>query len=125
MALQTTVQPVDAPGGIRFTTGLLDFNGATYSVGGNAVTVAQWGAASVGQNRLPDFVIFNAGAASDDGDGDASTQLKYIASSGKVQVYGEEALTADVGLLEQDAEASSVKATFLAVWVNPALATTA
>lgn len=126
MALQVTSTPVAVPTGIRLTVGTVNFNGATYAVGGNAVTVAQWGGGSNGiPNRLPDFVLFSAGTASDDGDGDFGTVFRYVASSGKVQTFGEEALVADQGLTEMDAEAASQTAQFLAIWLEAAPSTLA
>lgn len=119
MAILVTSTPVSVPTGVRITSGKINYNTASYTVGGDSITVAQWGGNANGiPNRFPDFVIFNGGTASDDGDGDAATVFKYVAG-GKVQVYGEESLSADVGLLEQDNEASSATALFLAIWLTP------
>lgn len=119
MAILVTSAPVQVPTGLRVVAGTINYNAATYTVGGDSITLAQWGAGVNGiPNRFPDFVLFNGGTASDDGDSDAATVWKYK-SGGKVQVYGEEALTADVGLLEQDAEAAAETCDFLAFWVTP------
>ena len=123
MAVLVTSQPVDSPAGLRFTVGKVDFNGTTYSVGGLAVTATQWGG-GVGSipNRLPDFVLFQAGTASDDGDTDFACIFGYTASTGKVLIYGEESTTAELGALEADAEAATATAKFLAIWVNAGVA---
>lgn len=126
MAIVVTSQPVDSPAGLRFSVGHLDFNGVTYGAGGQAVTPAQFGADAVGlPGRKPDFVLFNAGSATPDDDHDFATIFLYVKSSGKVQIFGEEALSADEGLTEMDAEAANNSADFLAIWVNPATVTTA
>ncbi len=118
MAVLVTSSPVSIPTGLRATTGTLDFNGTTYGAGGLAVTAAQWGAASVGQVRSPDFVIFSAGYADDDADTDGATVFHYIKSTGKVCKYADEPLVDQAGLGEGDAAASSAKTEFLAIWIE-------
>jgi hypothetical protein len=126
MAVLVTSQPVQSPTGLRFTTGIVNFNGTTYAAGGLAVTVAQWGGGVNGiPNRLPDFVLFGAGLADDDADTDGATILQYHsvaegnAVAGMVSKYGDEPLVDQAGLGEGDAAASSAKANFLAIWVAP------
>lgn len=120
MAILTTVQPVNLPGGVRMTTGFIDFNGTTYSAGGLAVTAAQWGAGTNGidAGRNPDFVLFTAGSAADDADSDGAMVMRYIKSTGKVSIYGSEPLVDEVGLGEDDAAADLSTAFFLAFWIT-------
>jgi hypothetical protein len=103
------------------TIGTIDFNGATYSAAGLAVTAAQWGASTVGHSRQPDFVLFGVGtAAATDNATTAGTALRWNRSTGKVTVYGTEPLVDEEGLGEDDAAADNTTATFLAIWVTPA-----
>jgi hypothetical protein len=130
MALQVTSFPVNVPSGIRLAVGVLNYNGATYTVNGDAVTAAQWGGGSNGiPNRVPDFVFFQTASGTAGGAVTAAagfaTSLRYIPGTGKVQAYGEEALVADSGLTEMDAEAFSGQAQFLAIWLEAAPGTTA
>lgn len=101
------------------TVGLVDFNGATYSVAGNAVTAAQFGGGSNGiPNRLPDFVLFAAGsAAATDNAKTAATVLQYDKVTGKVRVFGTEPLVDEEGVGEDDAAADNTHAEFLAIWI--------
>jgi hypothetical protein len=126
MAAQITQSPVQIPTGLRATTGVVNFTGATYAAGGITFTVAQWGGGVNGiPNRFPDFVIFNAGLADDDADTDGATILQYHsktegnAVAGGVSKYGDEPLVDQAGLGEGDAAASSAQAKFLAFWVTP------
>ena len=124
MASKVTATPVSLPSGIRATVGKLDFNATAYVAGGLAVTPTQWGAALVGcDGRNPDFVFFNGGSAFDDADSDAAVVARYIKSTGKVALYGEEAITVEVGLLEADDGNATTTVEFLALWVSPDVAT--
>jgi hypothetical protein len=118
MAVLVTSSPINLPVGLRCTAGKIDFNGTTYGAGGLAVTAAQFGAPSVGQTRLPDYVLFQAGTADDDADTDGATVFGYTASTGKVTKYGDEPLVDAAGLGEGDAAASSATVKFLAIWVE-------
>lgn len=124
MAIQVTSQPITDPTGVRFTTGKINWNGATYTVNGDSISVAQWGGGVNGiPNRFPDFVFFAVGGsnASDTPPTSAAgfgTVARYIPGTGKVQLYGEEALLADSGLTEMDAEACVVEIQFVALWVT-------
>jgi hypothetical protein len=120
MAVLVTSAPVTLPVGLRITAGTINFNGTTYAAGGLAVTAAQFGGGSNGvPNRLPDFVLFQAGTADDDADTDGATVFGYTASTGKVTKYGDEPLVDAAGLGEGDAAASSATVRFLAFWVAP------
>jgi hypothetical protein len=109
------------------TVGTIDFNGATYSAGGLAVTAAQFGGGSNGiPNRMPDFVLFGGGtAAATDNATTAATTLRWIPATGKVSVYGDEPLVDEEGLGEDDAAADNTIATFLAIWLESTPATLA
>lgn len=119
MALQVTSTPVSVPAGLRLTVGLLDVNGATYSVAGLAVTAAQFGGGSNGiPNRLPDFVLFAAGsAAATDNAKTAATTFQYDKVTGKVRVFSTEPLVDEEGLGEDDAAANNAHAEYLAIWI--------
>jgi hypothetical protein len=121
MAVLVTSSPVEVPTGIRITAGKIDFNGTTYAAGGLAVTAAQFGAGSGGiPNRAPDFVLFTSGtsAVTPGTATTAGTQLKYIAATSKVAVYGTEPLVDEEGLGEDDAASNFTVANFIAVWVT-------
>jgi hypothetical protein len=121
MAIAVSSTPVSVPSGIRVTTGLLDLNGTTYSVGGLAVTNAQWGAGSNGiPNRAPDLVLFGTPtmAATDDGI-TAAPILRWNKATGKVLVFGSEPLVDEEGLGEDDAAADNAHAEFVAFWFTP------
>lgn len=128
MALQVTSRTVNVPSGIRMTAGIVDLNGATYGVGGLAVTAAQWGAAVDGiPNRQPDFVIFGGAgtAAATDNATTAGTVFRWNPSTAKVSVYGTEPLVDEEGLGEDDAAANNSQTTFLAIWVEAGVSTVA
>jgi hypothetical protein len=127
MAISVTSAPVQVPTGIRVTTGLFDFNGASYTTAGIVTTAAQWGA-GVGTipNRFPDFVIFNAASAATTDDATTAAPIfKYLKASGKVQVFGSEPLVDEEGLGEDDQQAMNAHAEFLAIWVQPETIATA
>lgn len=119
MAISVTSTPVSIPSGIRATKGHFDANGATYATAGFVTTAAQWGGGSNGiPARFPDFVIFNPGTSTDADATTSHTIFRYN-GGGLVQISGEEALVADVGLTEMDVEAANNSADYLAIWVTP------
>ncbi len=119
MAVSAVSTPATVPTGIRVSTGTLTFD-SSYLTGGELITAAQFGAAGVGHNRLPDFVIFGPTLALDDGDTAATLVAGYTPSTGAVQLFGDTA-TEGTGLDEIDStvDASHIVVPFLAVWLTP------
>lgn len=116
----TAVRAVDFPGGIRITTGTIDFADSTndlYEDQGFAVSATKWGANLVGcGGRLPDFVIFNSRVG---GAADTAALPAWFKSTGKVQLFGDSAIQTD-GFAQLDAtdDIGTVELDFLAIWIN-------
>ena len=128
-ALTSTIvsTPVAQPGGFKLAKGTLTIDTNTYATGGFQTGVTQWTGGDVTlPARFPDFVLFSGGQ-----EGVAATSsIEPINYNGKgiVTIYGT-ALTDDVGITEEAAEAMSAATwVFLAIWVNsdgPAAVSTA
>lgn len=114
MAIVATSAPVDFPGGVRFTAGTITMDSG-YATSGEAITPAQFGAASVGcDGRQPDHVILNQIAPTA-----KNTTPTWVRSTGKIEAFGTAAGADGTTEVANAVSLATTVYTFFAIWVNP------